>query len=118
MKTVEEACLEAREKVVNEALKRGRTDNNIDHPALFNAGIDFAQQWISVEDELPPEDGFDYLLYNEKWEHADTNPSGIRFGFYSSGMDDNWEHVHYSMYIDEYITEHDAPTHWRPIEFK
>ena len=84
----------------------------------FKAAIKFAQTLISVDSELPPEDGLDYLLYNEKWKHADINPHGIRYGFYSSDMDDNWTHVYYSMYMDEYITAHDAPTHWRPIELK
>jgi len=84
----------------------------------FIKGVEFAQQWISVEEEFPPNDGIDYLLYNRKWKHPDINPSGIRMGFYNPYLDEIWTHIHYSMYIDEYITEHYAPTHWRPIERK
>jgi hypothetical protein len=84
----------------------------------FIAGVKFVQHWISVEEELPPNDGLDYLFYKEEWKHPDINPDGIRYGFYNPDMEEQWNHVHYSMYSDTCVTEHDAPTHWRPVERK
>ncbi|MDR1981501.1 MAG: hypothetical protein LBQ39_07780 [Tannerellaceae bacterium] len=85
----------------------------------FKAGVEFAQRWIPIEEDLPPLDGKDYLLRNDEWIHPDVNPLGIRFGFYNPDLEDTeWTHVHYSMYSDEYITEYDAPTHWRYIDLK
>ncbi|KAA6343111.1 hypothetical protein EZS27_009177 [termite gut metagenome] len=95
-------------------VKKQHLENVIDD--AFKAGVEFAQQWISINDELPKEDGNDYLLRNDKWIHEDYSPNGVRFGFFNSELEgEKWTHVHWSGYSDEYITEHDEPTHWRKI---
>jgi hypothetical protein len=125
MKTIEQACLEVagdapcgipnyEEDDYNAGFLKGTVYG-------FEEGITFAQQWISVDDELPdPEDGGDFLLFNEKWIDEDFNPKGVRIGFYNPDVSDTgWTSARWSPSHDEYITKNDdAPTHWRPIEYK
>lgn len=64
----------------------------------FKAGVEFAQRWISVEDELPEEGKYVLLKYES--------------GIYLGGIDGN-------MFFEDTGTKDDeTPTHWRPIEVK
>lgn len=81
----------------------------------FTAGVEFAQRWISVDDELP-EDTQEILMKNEDWEN-ECYPEGVRSGWY------NPTHCNYftSLWDDnkeEFVTSESTPTHWRPIELK
>lgn len=97
----------------------------------FKKGVEFAQRWISIEDELPKE-GEEVLLFNEKWKDEDYNPRGLRIGFLGA---DGFISAHWWNYQDCYMTisknecegnsayskeiqEITEPTHWRPIELK
>jgi hypothetical protein len=120
MKTIEQVVEEYVGSVysedVYEALDGDFEGQKIAAKNDFIAGVKFAQQWTSINDELPEEDGNDYLLRNDKWIHEDYSPNGVRFGFFNSELEgEKWTHVHWSGYSDEYITEHDEPTHWRKI---
>ena len=60
MKEIEEA---AREYAINEMCFEGCDLKNLKYKLIidatvrdFKAGVEFAQKWISVEDELPEED--------------------------------------------------------------
>ena len=84
--------------------------------AGFKAGVEFAQRWISVEDELPicyesgDWDGLrsDFVLVKNK-------NGAWRKGRLYSGIIDGSK---YSDWYDEYDFELDNITHWRPIEIK
>ena len=69
--------------------------------AGFKAGVEFAQRWISVEDELPEYHGIDFyvLMKNERLDSDDINLGLIE------GIDDVENVYQYA-------------THWRPIELK
>ena len=79
---------------------------------IFKAGVEFAQRWISVEDELP-EEGVSVLIKND-------------FGYFGINVLENgiWrmctvEKIAGLLNLKEYELENFAkPTHWRPIELK
>ena len=109
MKSIEEASRE-------QAAIKVRTDSEyIQAKQDFKAGVEFAQRWISVDEELP-EDTQEILMKNEDWEN-EYYPEGVRSGwynpthckYYTSRWDDNKE---------EFVTSESTPTHWRPIELK
>ena len=81
-------------------------------PISFKAGVEFAQRWISVEDELP-EEGVSVLIKN------DFGCIGIEI--LENGI---WrmctvEKIAGLLNLKEYELEKFAtPTHWRPIELK
>ena len=70
-------------------------------PISFKAGVEFAQRWISVEEELPEYHGIDFyvLMKNERLDSDDINLGLIE------GIDDVENVYQYA-------------THWRPIELK
>ena len=80
--------------------------------SFFKAGVEFAQRWISVEDELPKE-GVSVLIKND-------------FGCFGIEILENgiWrmctvEKIAGLLNLKEYELEKFAtPTHWRPIELK
>ena len=100
MKTIEEVTKEFSEKSVWAC------------PISFKAGVEFAQRWISVEDELP-EEGVSVLIKN------DFGCIGIEI--LENGI---WrmctvEKIAGLLNLKEYELEKFAtPTHWRPIELK
>lgn len=98
MKTIEEASKE---------YYNSREDNDytIETDFAFKAGVEFAQKWISVEDELPKEDGA--YLVDVGWGFVVR-----RFNTYHNVWDDEDG--------DDYFTDAIGGkiTHWRPIEFK
>ena len=91
MKTIEEAAKEY-------SASREDNDYTIETEMAFNAGVAFAQQWISVEEEMPIEPS-KYLVkrYNEiefcEWKIKGKSKDG---------------------YWYDYL----GITHWRPIERK
>jgi len=104
--------------------KRMHASNYID---WANLGAREAQRWIPIE-ELPPMDGQDILIKNEKWIDEDFNENGVRIGCYGDGI---WTSAYWCNTHDEYHTrtsdeddeafedskaEDQIPTHWRPID--
>ena len=102
MKTIEEGLEEAYQKAGENAYFGNG----------FKAGVEFAQRWISVEDELPKE-GVSVLIKN------DFGCIGIEI--LENGI---WrmctvEKIAGLLNLKEYELEKFAtPTHWRPIELK
>ena len=119
MKTIKEASKEKREtsimllygsKLIDCVTVANREE------ASFISGVEFAQRWIPVEEELP-ENANEIILKNEKWI-TEYNPNGTRMGY----MDDERKKLFYSAYWDEngecYLMSEEQPTHWRPIKLK
>ena len=78
----------------------------------FKAGADFAQRWISVEEELPPIG--EMVLTKMEKRHGDTwvqhyYSTATRLENQGEWQDVNW--VDHSMSFGHI-------THWRPIELK
>ena len=100
MKTIEEAA-----KDFNDSRVNGH------HPQkwvsdIFNAGVEFAQRWIPVEEELPP--------IGEKVITKMTKDKRTSYGI-ATRIREEWEiNAHW---IDHTFS-HMNITHWRPIELK
>lgn len=82
------------------------------HIKDFKAGIEFAQRWISVEEELPPIG--EMVLTKMEKRHGDTwvqhyYSTATRLENQGEWQDVNW--VDHSMSFGHI-------THWRPIELK
>lgn len=84
-------------------------------------------RWNKVGDCLPPEDGQDILLQNDKWIDEDYNILGVRIGSYGDGQ---WISAYWCRTHDEYHTRttgeddkqfedfeaiNQIPTYWRAI---
>ena len=87
MKTIEEVSKEFSEKSVWAC------------PISFKAGVEFAQRWISVEDELPS--GYVTLKCEGSQTYVSVDLSG------ANDVDTQWLAIGYY-----------KATHWRPIELK
>ena len=85
MKTIEEVAKEFSEKSVWAC------------PISFKAGVEFAQRWISVEDELP--------------ETIDDEKIFLRYPILVKNIDGAFQALNTFSNIGTY-------THWRPIELK
>lgn len=85
MKTIEEAAEECSNSLWGDCLDAA-PNSLID---AFKAGVEFAQRWIPVEEDLPEKDDCESCLWK--------NSGGIWFGT---------------------ARQSDKPTHWRPIELK
>ena len=97
MKTIEEAAKDySKSKSSAEVFRCA-------HETDFKAGVEFAQRWISVEDELP-EIGDIFLVKTDNGCITTAYLHGIKSGFITYGE-------------DAYI-EFGTITHWRPIELK
>jgi len=112
MKTKEQA---AKEYVIN--LSEPRKFGNIKTPRgagielmeAFKGGVEFAQQWISVDDELPEEGAIVLLFgYFPKLSRGDLDKKNIETGKYLGGH----------FFTKCGICLYNQPTHWRPIELK
>ena len=88
---------------INEAAKEFSEKSVWACPISFKAGAEFAQRWISVEDELP-EIGDIFLVKTDNGCITTAYLHGIKSGFITYGE-------------DAYI-EFGTITHWRPIELK
>ena len=74
--------------------------------AGFKAGVEFAQRWISVEDELPEEQGYYLVVAPHSFP---KNCNVVVAEFYEDNK------TFYSESSDSPIED---ATHWRPIELK
>ena len=96
MKTIEEA---ATQSYINEVMTGGCNAGSTFGKEMFIKGIEFAQRWISVEEEIPPF-GIRVLIKNKdgfEW-FGHTNHRGCI----------NYENKNTSC--------EPKITHWRPIE--
>ena len=104
MKTIEQAAEEFAEK---RRTANGRKETGAYPPiAWFKAGVKFASQWISVDEELPE----DWVICLTKIERDETHYS---VGVWLSGIKQWIIETHYIIPDFEY-----QPTHWRYIELK
>ena len=104
MKTIEEAAYEYACKV-NEIWQSSVIATRSE--AAFKSGVEFAQRWIPVEEELPikfkKDDTINEVLIKTAEEY-------INLGWYDSDMKSfNSAHSDYEIL---------NVTHWRPIELK
>ena len=107
-------------KTINEALDKAYENcgENAYFGSGFYAGVEFAQRWVSVEDELPEDS--DNLTQTEKYIYTES-PVLVRTtnGKYSvskrskfkENKNSKWEWIGSSSFSD-------SITHWRPIEFR
>lgn len=91
MKKIEQAAKEYAEYVSLHSVWTARNAET-----SFTAGVEFAQQWISVEDELP-EDGQEIICKNDTYKSIHI--------FYKNGVFDEER-------LKTYYT------HWRPENLK
>jgi hypothetical protein len=96
MKTIEEAANEY-------SASRENNDYTIETEMAFNAGVEFAQQWISVEDEMP--NSKEIILVK-----SNLNCYGTA---YCHGKESG-----FILYGDDAYIRFGIITHWRPIERK
>jgi starvation-inducible outer membrane lipoprotein len=94
MKTIEQAAAEFT------AIGNYSSDRLLGDKQCFIAGAKFAQQWISVEKELPPESKTILVKF-------DYNDIDVAI----------WEHNRWRTNDREYNWSK-RPTHWRAIELK
>ena len=107
MKSIEEA---AREYAVHMVGSDSSYEQN-DLEEGFKAGVEFAQQWISVDDELPPCSDEDILIKGIDSDGRENMPD---IGYMHSSNDNKPSKENFISLSGE-ITE---VTHWRPIELK
>ena len=99
MKTIEQAAIEYALKECGSSIEMER--DRVISERDFRAGAQFAQRWISVEDELPEIDI--RVLYKNNVNY------GVAFRVPSIDNTVNWNIFQYP---DNQIT------HWRPIELE
>ena len=117
MKTIERAASIYAEPIASDLSHKSMDDLNIcdleDYIAeSFKEGVEFAQRWISVEEELPPIG--EMVLTKMEKRHGDTwvqhyYSTATRLENQGEWQDVNW--VDHSMSFGHI-------THWRPIELK
>ena len=100
MKTIEEASKDYAKKNVDQCVNI--TIDSLKEYAYqdFKAGVGFAQQWINVEDELPPIGKVILLKFDDDYTQIST-------GIYNG-----------TELIDDFGFDEERCTHWRPIEYK
>lgn len=107
MKTIEQASVEySKKQYDHDPCMRFQCETH------FEAGIEFAQRWIPVEEELPPIG--EMVLTKMEKRHGDTlvqhyYSTATRLENQGEWQDVNW--VDHSMSFGHI-------THWRPIELK
>ena len=111
MLTIEQAAREhsGNLTITHETLKNVTKE---DFERSFKAGAEFAQRWVSVEEELPPIG--EMVLSKMEKRHGDTwvqhyYSTATRLENQGEWQDVNW--VDHSMSFGHI-------THWRPIELK
>lgn len=105
METIEQAAIDYAESLED-------NDYTIETEAAFKAGVEFAQRWISVEEELP--DIGEEVLVKRELRQGDTWVQ--RFCSVSTRLapSGEWEDVKWS----DVGHTRGIVTHWRPIELK
>ena len=114
MKTIEEAATDFSKDIRENSLtgnNAGKQQYQVGRKIGFNAGVEFAQRWIPVEEELP-ESGNNVLVklskpdYNSLIKDAKVESIAIAYvncyNQFITSMMNNWES--------------DFITHWRSIE--
>ena len=105
MNTIEQAAVEYAESLED-------NDYTIETESAFKAGVEFAQRWISVEEELPPIG--EMVLTKMEKRHGDTWVQN----YYSTATrlenQGEWQTVNW---VDHSMSFGHI-THWRPIELK
>ena len=125
MKTIEQAATEVISSIVS---KQILDDYGIDvFVKVFKCGVEFAQQWISVVDELPHNKECAKLVLvkllcePKKATRASTPPNTEPFTVFSMGVYNhyfnNWSIIH-QLIESKFHCEKWEVTHWRPIELK
>ena len=100
MKTIEEAAKDFNDSHVNGHHPQKWVSD------IFKAGVEFAQEWISVEEELPP--------IGEKVITKMAKDKRTSYGI-ATRIREEWEiNAHW---IDHTFSNMTI-THWRPIELK
>ena len=75
----------------------------------FKAGVEFAQRWISVEDELPEDEN----------KESDFSVCVLAKDMHGKTMSAYYHFKKYSFYSNAFSkSELIGITHWRPIELK
>lgn len=87
-------------KTIEEASSEAISDRTISVEELFDAGVEFAQRWISVEDEFPPMGKVILLKFDDDYTQIST-------GIYNG-----------TEFINDFGFDEERCTHWRPIEYK
>lgn len=96
MKTIEEAAIEHSESRAKSKIWQDEIAKD------FNAGVEFAQRWIQVEEELPPVDIHITVKFINYRKDVD----------YWTGMLRTEERR--SHFLDQHLKF----THWRPIKYQ
>ena len=109
METIYDAGRRVFEAARWDALQVGNTYDCIE---MFEAGVEFAQRWIPVEEELP-EVGTMVLTKMEK-RHGDTWVEHFYSIVTRMTPSGEWEDVKWS----DVGFNRGIVTHWRPIELK
>ena len=104
MKTIEEAATNAYSiEVLSSGCNAGVTFGK----EMFKQGVEYAQKWIPVEEELPPKekdtDESEIVLIRETQD----------FGNFFLG----WYDYHQKAWFMVYRLHQVKPTHWRPVHF-
>ena len=94
MKTIDQAAEEYLQKCKENEIDLYMGDE-------FKAGVEFAQQWISVDDELPDKDNYNHIFLC-KCYFPEINDLGFMTASWRGKQE--WQKKEI--------------THWRPIEFK
>jgi len=107
-------------KTINEAAEEYSIRKENEHESYmgFESGVDFAQHWIPVEEELPEDS--DNLTQTEKYTYTE-NPVLVRTingkyavskrSKFNGNENSKWEWMGSSSFSD-------SVTHWRPLERK
>ena len=102
MKSIEEAAIEHAGKTwpISQVDEWDSNELKLFCKKDFQAGVEFAQRWIDVNDELP--ESFTSVLVR------DNECSPIRStALYMDGL-----------FHPDFVLTHKQVTHWRPIEYK
>lgn len=114
MKTIEEAAEESAKKAFGELEGLSDIDGEFyyQHTEAFKAGVEFAQRWIPVEEELPD---FDKTKYpNGNYEvHLVKMVTGGMSPITRYAVSHLINETRWSCEFDWSVV-----THWRPIEYK
>jgi len=101
MKSIEEAAKDFSEDIRENSLSGnniGKEQYKSGRKIGFKSGVEFAQRWIPVEEELPEEN--EVVLYKS---NGNVNIGTVGYGRFS--------------YLSKFVAV-TGITHWRPIELK
>ncbi len=106
MKTIEEAAKEYAGISEYKHTNISHTYNKYDIAEAFERGVEFAQRWIPVEEELPEKDS-DYPGCSVE-VLLKISDGKVKFGYY---------YFNQKRWCFDYLDIENI-THWRPIEIK